>query len=176
MIRIDILTVLAPGECLCPAALEALNHQGNVRLEYFQAEGKRLPGENRVGAITRARNEARRQGSAHYAFFLDRDVVLPPLALEKLAFGLALRPHHAALAANYQDEPPYSPAPHVAMGAVLWVRPLLEKLHFRWEPRRCECLCACLDLRKQGYEIDYLPGLRADHAKLTPAQIHQWFG
>lgn len=171
-----MLTVLAPGESLCPAALEALNHQGNVHLDFFQAEGARLPGESRVGAIARARNQVRQQGSAHYAFFLDRDVVLPPLALEKLAFALALRRHHAALAANYQDEPPCHPAPHVAMGAVLWIRSLLEQITFRWEPGRCECRCACLDLRALGYEIDYLPGLRAYHSKLTPEEIHARFG
>src|SRR5436305_10443589 len=100
MIEVDLLTVLAPGEAILPAALEALEDQGCVRLRHFFAEGRRLPGEGRVETIARARNEAAGLGDAPFAMFLDRDVVLPPRGIEKLAFGLCLTPGYAALGIN----------------------------------------------------------------------------
>lgn len=165
MIPVDVLTVLAPGETICEPVLAALQDQGVVTLAHHVVEGGRRPGESRVEAIAGARNRARWHGTAHYALFLDRDVVLPPLGVEQLVFGLICNPRYAALGINYQDEVRTSWAPHVAMGATLFVRPILEQIQFRVEPGTCECYCCCIDIRRMGYGIDYLPGLRAEHLR-----------
>lgn len=165
MIRVDVLTVLAPGEVLRPEAADALTRQGAVELRHFFAEGRRRPGESRVETITRARNAVRAQGDAHFVFYLDRDVVLPDRGIELLALHLHFHRHYAALGINYQEEAPRTPASHVAMGSLLTYRALLNRFPLRCEPDRCECHCYLHDLRGAGYGIDYLPGLRAQHRK-----------
>ena len=167
LFHVDVLTLLAPGEAVHPAALEALRNQGRVHVHHHLVEGRPRPGESRIETIARARNRAKGYGRAHYAAFLDRDVVLPPDGLEKLVLGLIFNAHHAALAINYQAPEP-APAAHVAMGSMMLVRPVLEQIHFRTEPGQCECACCCADLRRMGYAVDYLPGLRAEH--LRPAR------
>lgn len=94
--------------------------------------------------------------------FLDSDVVLPPRGIERLVFGLFFNRRYAALGINYQD-PVVGPSSHVAMGATLFLRPVLERIRFRAEAGKCECLCCCIDLRRMGYHVDYLPRLRAIH-------------
>ncbi len=168
---VDVLTVLAPGESLWPEALAALDRQGFVEFRHFFTEGRRRPGERRVETIARARNAAKEHGNAPYVLFLDRDVVLPERGIERLAFALALHPDYGALGIDYQGESP-SPAPHVAMGAVLFRRSVLQQVRFRTEPSRCECWCCCVDVRRLGYRIDYLPNLRAEHRKTgDPAPV-----
>jgi hypothetical protein len=164
MLEIDLLTLLAPAESV-PAPVEAaLARQGNLKLRRHLVEGCPLPGETRVETIARARNEARGRGSQPLVMFLDRDVLLPDGGIERLALALAFRRSYAALGINYQS-PVELPAVHVAMGATLFHRSVLERLTFRTEPGMCECLCCCLDVRAMGYCIDYLPGLTAEHWK-----------
>ena len=165
MFVVDVLTVLAPGDAVSPQVLESLRNQGCVELRHHVIDGPRRAGELRARAIARARNRAKWVGSAHYALFLDRDVVLPPAGVEKLVCGLLFNPHYAALGINYQAEERGPGARHVAMGATLFIRPILEQIHFRAEPDRCECYCCCSDLRRMGYGIDYCPGLRAEHQR-----------
>jgi hypothetical protein len=165
VIPVDVLTVLAPGEAIRPPVLAALAEQGCVALTHHVVPGPRRPGEWRAAAIARARNAARRCGDAHYALFLDADVVLPPLGVERLVYGLVLNPGYAALGINYQRDTGELVPLHVAMGATLFYRPVLAAIQFRTEPGRCECTCCCVDLRRLGYEIGYLPGLRAEHLK-----------
>jgi hypothetical protein len=168
VIPVDVLTVLAPGEWICAPVLEALKNQGEVTLDYHIVPGERRPGETRVEAIARARNRAKAGGTALYALFLDRDVVLPPLGIEQLVYSLILSPQYAALGINYQEEVRTPWAAHVAMGATLFIRPILEQIQFRVEPNTCECYCCCKDIRRMGYCIDYLPGLRAQHLRFGP--------
>ncbi|MGV3721262.1 MAG: hypothetical protein ACO1SX_10180 [Actinomycetota bacterium] len=164
MIEVDVLTILGTGETVLPQVSDALSDQGCVRLRRYETPGPRIGGEGRMDAIVRARNAARTCGAASLAFFLDRDVALPPRAIERLAFALKLNPAYAALGVDYQGGGS-SPARHVAMGAVLIQRSVLARMEFRWAPNRCECSCFCDDLRAAGYGIDYLPGLRASHLK-----------
>ena len=125
-----------------------------------------MPGEQRLDAIVRARNRAKQVGTAHYAMFLDDDIVLPPRGIEKLVYALIFNPRYAAIGIDCQALIQPSPwAVHVGMGAVLFIRPILEQIHFRTEPGKCECLCCCEDIRRMGYCIDYLPGVRAEHLK-----------
>jgi hypothetical protein len=164
MVTVDVLTLLAPGESVPDPAVRALARQGAMRLVAHQVVGRGAPGEDRVQTIARARNAARALGDAPYVLFLDRDVVLPDAGIEHLLIGLFANPQYAALGINYQD-PVAGPAIHVAMGCTLFYRSILERLEFRTVPGRCECLCCCEDIRRMGYRIDYLPGLRAEHLK-----------
>ncbi len=167
MIPVDVLTVLGPGRTVHESVLSALQDQGDVTLEHHIVEGTHpLPGEGRIDAIARTRNRAKNMGTAHYVMFLDDDVVLPPKAIEKLVFALFFNPRYAAIGIDYQDLHQPSPwAVHVAMGSVMFIRPILEQIHFRTEPDKCECYCCCDDIRRMGYLIDYLPGVRAEHLK-----------
>jgi len=167
MIPVDVLTVLGPGKSIREPVLSALEDQGNVALEHYVVEGTPLlPGERRVDAIARARNRAKELGTAHYAMFLDDDVVLPPKGIEELVYALFLNPRYAAIGIDYQHvTQPWPWIAHVAMGAVMFIRPILEQIHFRTEPYKCECYCCCEDIRRMGYLIGYLPGLRAEHLK-----------
>jgi hypothetical protein len=153
---------LAPGQTIYGPVLEALKHQGHVTITHHVVEGPCLPGESRVAAIARARNRAKQLGQAHYVMFLDRDVVLPPQGIEALILGLIFDPRYAAMGINYQEPVPPG-SPHVAMGAVLFVRPVLERIEFRAERDACECYTCCEDIRRMGYRIDYVPGMRARH-------------
>jgi hypothetical protein len=161
---VDVLTVLASDQTIYAPVLEALKAQGRVTIEHHVVEGPRLPGESRVDAIARARNQAKERGQAHYALFLDHDVTLPPRGIEDLIIALILDPRYAALGINYQDPAPPGSG-HVAMGAVLFHRPILRQIQFRAEPDVCECYTCCQDIQRMGYLIDYLPGLRARHLR-----------
>jgi hypothetical protein len=169
VILVDVLTVLPPGGAIDDRVLAALDNQGHVRLQPHVIEGPRHPGESRESAIARARNLARARVQAPYALFLDSDVVLPPLGIEKLVRGLYFNHRYAALGINYQDEVQTPWPAHVAMGATLFYRPILERIQFRVEPGTCECYCCCQDIRRMGYLIGYLPGLCAEHLRRQPA-------
>jgi hypothetical protein len=166
MVPVDVLTVLGPGREIHKRVLSAMENQGNVKLEHHILNGDPMPGENRIVTIARARNRAKELGDAHYAMFLDDDVVLPPRGIEKLVYALIFNPRYAAIGIDYQNYTPPGPwAIHVAMGAIMFIRPILERIHFRVEPNKCECYCCCDDIRRMGYLVDYLPGLRAEHLK-----------
>ncbi len=167
MIDVDVLTVLGPGMSVHDRVLSALKNQGDVNLKHYIVEGQALlPGEDRITAIAKARNCAKELGDSHYAMFLDYDVVLPPSGIEKLVYALILNPYYAAIGIDYQNI--FQPSVlniHVAMGSVLFIRPILQKIVFRTEPGKCECYCCCEDIRQMGYLIGYLPDLRAEHIK-----------
>lgn len=166
MIPVDVLTVLGPGRTIRESVLSALENQGDVKLEHYVVDGTPIIGEGQRDAIVRARNRAKQLGTAHYAMFLDDDVVLPPRGIEKLVYTLIFNPSYAAIGIDYQDFVQPSPgATHIAMGAVLFIRPILEQVQIRHEPGKCECLCCCEDIRRMGYCIDYLPEVRAEHLK-----------
>ena len=166
MIPVDVFTVLGPGRAIGEPVLAALKNQGDVALEHHVVDGTPMPGERERDAVVRTRNRVKHKGNAHYAMFLDDDVVLPPRGIEKLVYALIFNPWYAAIGIDYQDFVQPSPrAIHVAMGAVLFIRPILDRIHIRHEPGKCECLCCCEDIRRMGYCIDYLPDVRAEHLK-----------
>lgn len=164
---VDVVTPVAPGGEVRTPVTDSLTRQGHVDLRCHVVEGPEpIAGEHRSSTIARARNRMRRVGSAPYVMFLDSDVVLPPHGIEQLVFGLFFNLGYGALGLNYQ-KPVVGPSQHVAMGAILFLRPVLERIHFRTEPGKCECWCCCADLRRMGYHVDYLPGLRAMHLHET---------
>lgn len=166
MIPVDVLTVLGPGRIIKESVYEALKDQGNVNINHYIIQEPPLFNEGRVDAIARARNKAKGFGDSHYVMFLDDDVVLPPSGIEKLIFALFFNRRYAAIGIDYQNitNQPFGRI-HVAMGAVMFLRPILEQIHFRTEPNVCECYCCCEDIRRMGYLIDYLPGVQAKHLK-----------
>ena len=167
MIPVDVLTVLGPGRKIHKDVLFALDDQSDVTLKHYILDGEPpLYGEGRIEAIARSRNRAKNLGTAHYVMFLDDDVVLPNDGIKDLAYALFFNQNYAAIGIDYQNIPnqPFGRA-HVAMGAVMFLRPILEQIYFRTEPNKCECLCCCEDIRQMGYLIDYLPGVQAKHLK-----------
>jgi len=96
--------------------------------------------------------------------FVDDDVVLGRNCVPRLVEQLRQKTIYAALAADYLGEGLWGgPTMHVAMGATLFRRPVLDRIHFRWEPKKCECQCCCDDLRRLGYGIAYDRAARAVH-------------
>ena len=167
MIPVDVLTVLGPGRKIHKKVLFALEDQADVALNHYKLEGEPpLYGEGRIEAIARARNQVKKLGTAHFVMFLDDDVVLPKDGIKDLTYALFFNREYAAIGIDYQNAPrdPFGRI-HVAMGAVMFLRPILEQIRFRTEPGKCECLCCCEDIRRMGYLIDYLPGVKAKHLK-----------
>ena len=163
---IDVLTVLKSGHVILEPVMQALRLQGDVTLNHYVVPGPlQLPHETRYSAIARARNKAKAFGSASLAMFLDRDIVLPPGGIEKLAWTLCAHPQYAAIGIDYQDEASYSRGVHVSMGAILIHRSMFDRVTFRVEGDRCECWSFCRDLRCMGYKVDYIPGLKATHLR-----------
>ncbi len=143
--------------------------QEGVRLRVHRVVGTPRPEDpNRWATIARARNEGKRLGTAPWVMCLDDDVVLGPGCVARLAAALRDRPGFAALAADSAGEMAggwqnWDYPGHVGMAAVLFRRDRLAGLTFRWEPGRCECLCCCRDLRRDGFGIGYLATARAWH-------------
>jgi hypothetical protein len=143
--------------------------QDGVRLHLHRVVGTPHPEDpNRWETIARARNEGKRLGTSHWVMCLDDDVVLAPGCVARLVDALRARPGFAALAADSAGEmaggwQDWDYPRHVGMAAVLFRRERLAGLRFRWEPGRCECLCCCDDLRRDGFGIGYLPSARAWH-------------
>lgn len=155
--EVDVLVLTRDGSSPREEVRRALATQQGVLTRLHVVPGTPLPDDpNRWATIARARNAARTLGQARFVLFLDDDVVLEPDCLSALVTGLSRNPDHAALAADYLGESIDGlPSRHVAMGATLFRREVLEFLRFRWEDGRCECQCACDDLRDNGFGIAY---------------------
>ncbi len=123
---------------------------------------------HRVATIARARNEGIARTCGEWLMFVDDDVTLAPDCIARLHHGLVSRPQYAALAADYLgDGSPHGSSPHVSMGATLFRRSTLQRISFRWEINKCECLCCCEDIRRRGARIEYLPEAKAWHLEKT---------
>jgi hypothetical protein len=146
-----------------------LEAQGGVRLNVHRAVGPPRPEDaNRWETIARARNRGKRLGTSPWVMYLDDDVVLGPGCIARLVDGLRRRPGFAALGADSAGDMAggwqnWDYPRHVGMAATLFRRERLAALTFRWEPGKCECLCCCEDLRRDGHGIGYLAGAQAWH-------------
>ena len=104
MISVDVLTVLGPGRAILEPVLSALDNQGDVELHHHVIDSPSpLPGESRIGTIARARNLAKTEGKEHYVMFLDDDVMLPPLGIQRLVYAFIFNRSHAAIGIDYQN-------------------------------------------------------------------------
>ena len=166
--EIDLAILSRDESPLRHDVLAAVRGQRNVRVRIHRVIGRRLAQDvNRWQTIVRARNEALRKAQSPWLMFLDDDVVLARDCVARLQHALEARPEYAGLAADYNGEQSWRRfTPHVGMGATLFRRSVLQRTGFRWEAGRCECLCCCDDLRRQGFRIEYLPGARAQHLRV----------
>ena len=141
----------------------ALQHGVKTRLRVL--EGRPLPGDkNRWDTIVRGRNAMKSVGNSPWVMFVDDDVALGPRCITRLVQRLEREPQLGAVGSDYNQEskrPNWSG--HVGMGACLFRREALEKIEFRWQPKRCECRCAAEDLRRVGYSIAYEETAHSKH-------------
>lgn len=164
-IEVD-LVILTPNEAPLRTEVAAgIARQSGVKLIVHRIIASARPDDaNRWATIARGRNEARRIGVAAWLMYLDDDVVLGEDCVATLVEELNRRPLFGAIAADYLDESQAGQcAGHVAMGATLFRRRVVQGVHFRWEPNKCECQCCCDDLRRLGIGIGYEPRARARH-------------
>ncbi|MEL6106946.1 MAG: glycosyltransferase [Planctomycetota bacterium] len=133
----------------------ALQHGVETRLKVV--EGRPLRGDrNRWETIARGRNFLKANADSPWVMFVDDDVALGPRCITRLIRRLQSDPALGAVGSDYNQEsarPGWSG--HVGMGACLFRREALERITFRWEPKRCECRCAATDLKALGYGIAY---------------------
>ncbi len=170
---VDVIVLHRPGQLPPDAVLQAIQHQRMVQVRlHLQVGAPRPTDQNRWETIARARNSARQLGTAPWVMFVDDDVLLDPDCLATLLGELRASPDLGAVAADFSKEL-HRPerAGHIGMGATLFHRSVLQRLNFRFTDKLCECWCACLDLRHNGFEIRYSSAARVFHPYL-PAQ-HQ---
>jgi Glycosyl transferase family 2 len=166
---VDLLLLSRDLSTPRPDVWTGIMAQRGVRIQVHRVVGApRADDVNRYQTIARARNEGKRLGKAPWVMLLDDDVVLGPDCVARLVEGLQARPVFAVLAADSDGNMTRSPGHwdyprHVGMAAVLFRREQLEEVEFRWETGKCECLCCCEDLRRDGHAIGYLRGAEAWH-------------
>jgi len=164
-IDVDAVILSSADGPLMKEVEQGLAGQTGVRLHVYRVLGDPRPSDPcRWESIVRGRNRGKRLGSSPWLMFVDDDVVLGTDCVRRLVEQLQQRLIYAALAADYLGEGRLrEPTCHVAMGATLFRRPVLDRIHFRWEPKKCECQCCCDDLRRLGYGIAYDRAARAVH-------------
>ena len=163
--HVDLVVLMRCAEPLHPEVERGIRIQDGVHLVVHRVVGKgRSDDRCRWDAIVRARNDGKLRGNAPWLMFLDDDVLLGPRCVATLVEGLSRRPMYGALAADYLGQHRVSQvAVHVAMGATLFRRQVLDQVCFAWHDRRCECQCCCDDLRRLHWAIDYYPIAVATH-------------
>ncbi len=166
--ELPIVDVVVLSRSIAPLHSEVqagLDQQQEVRTILHRVHGRAKEDDQcRYETIARARNEGRARGAASWLMYLDDDVALDSRCIVTLIEELCRRPALAALAADYLHERRLPGiAPHVAMGATIFRRPVLAQLEFRWTLDRCECQCCCDDLRRRRWGIDYSRTAAARH-------------
>ncbi len=164
-IDVDVVIVSRADGPLPEEVERGLASQEGVRLHVHRVPGHPQPDDPcRWEPIVRGRNLGKRLGSSPWVMFVDDDVVLARDCVRRLVDGLGQKTIYAALAADYLGQSSWGELTgHVAMGATLFRRPVLDRIRFRWEPKKCECQCCCDDLRRLGYGIAYERTARAVH-------------
>lgn len=173
---IDAVILTRDESELPEMVMEPLRRQRGVHVRHHRVIGKsRSDDPHRFATIARARSEGIAHAKADWVMFLDDDVALAPDCLAQLHHGLVSRPEFAAVGADYLcDSACHGSSRHVSMGATLFRRSMLQRIPFRWETNKCECLCWCEDIRRQGLRIEYLPTARAQHLKRLAEPDSRW--
>src|SRR6516164_3218992 len=131
---VDVV-ILSRDESPLPTEVQAgLGAQMGVRLISHRVVGTPLPSDAcRWATIARARNAGKSLGRSPWLMFLDDDVRLAPDAIDRLRRGLLANLLFGAMAADYLGEAAGAcSTPHVAMGATLFRREVLNRIRFRW--------------------------------------------
>lgn len=169
---IDVVVLTREGQSIDAAVARGIQSQLDVRVELHHVVGSTLPGDtSRWETIARARNVGAKCGDHAWIMFVDDDVILEPDCMRQLLEMLRRQSDYAGFAADYLGEHQAGRiAPHVAMGATLFRREILDEITFRAEPTKCECLCCCEDLRRHLWAIDYCPSANAEHHPISPPE------
>jgi hypothetical protein len=163
--NVDVILLTRRDGPLHPVVENGIRAQRGIELVLYRIVGEPRPDDRcRYETIARARNEGRLRGNASWLMFVDDDVVLDPQCAATLVGELSRRSAFGALAADYLGEQVSRRiAVHVSMGATLFRREAIQRIHFRWRQDRCECQCCCDDLRRHFWAIDYCPSAKARH-------------
>lgn len=175
---VDVVVLTRDERPISKRVVDAIHSQSAVKVQVFRVVGTNRPAdENRWATIARARNVGRTLGTACWLMFVDDDVVLARECISRLLLELREDESMAAVAADYLGEQSSEGASvHVAMGATIFRREVLQNVQFRSETNRCECQCMVDDLRREGLTIDYSPVARATHVdKSELGQLHRQF-
>ena len=166
--EIDLIVLSRDKSPLESRVAEAIARQQGVSLNVIRVIGSPQPADrHRWETIARARNRGKHLAKAPWVMFVDDDVVLGRNCIQSLVTRLRTEPSFGALAADYlQESQRFRTTRHVAMGATLFRRSVLNVIQFRWEVNKCECQCCCDDLRSMLIAIDYLPGAVARHISI----------
>ena len=164
-IQVDVVILTRGLKPIPQSVLAALGNQDDVDVRIHRVVGTPIASDrDRLDTIVRARNEGKLCGSTPWLMFLDDDVVLSANCITKLVTELSRRSGYAALAADYSGRANSDgQSRHVAMGATLFRRHVLNGIQFRCDTDLCECQCCCDDIRSRGYRIAYLPTAGAQH-------------
>ncbi len=173
--QVDVVVLSRTAGPLPRAVEQGLDCQCDVQIVVHRVVGPPQPTDQcHWQTIARARNEGKRRGAVPWLMFVDDDVVLEPECVATLLDELHRRPLYGAVAADYLGEQRDGQVPrHVAMGATLFQREVLEQIDFRWGERKCECQCCCDDMRQLLWGIGYSTTARAHHlAEENSPQVH----
>ena len=161
---LDVLTPLREGEPFPKEARDSLLRQMGVDVKWQPADqGAALPGEPKFQTLARARNRLKHLGTAELVLFLDNHIILPAGAVKAMVDTLQANPDQAAVGLACRSGHLKPNPPHVGLSCLLIRRSDLDEITFRATPTVCECRFMCMDLRRRGRRIDYLPGWTAEH-------------
>lgn len=168
MDTVDLVVLTRDETDLDSRVAKAIASQDGVDVRVHRMVGRPAPYHRfKWETVVDARNRGKTAGDSPWLMFLDDDVVIPADCVRRLLHELKNRGSFGALAADYRDEAVASGvAEHVAMGATLFRRQVVEETEFRASPKRCDCSCCCEDLRKRHIGINYVDGLVAEHVEL----------
>ena len=164
---VDVIVLHRPGVPPKDRVLQAIRDQRTVDVTLHLVVGAAGPHDtNRWITIARARNTARSLGESPWVMFVDDDVLLESDCIMTLLGELQQSDRTGVVAADYSDDRSRTDrVGHVAMGATLFRRRVLQRLNFRATDRLCECWCACLDLRCNRIGIRYSDAAKALHLR-----------
>lgn len=163
---VDIIILTRGLEPLPSDLLRAVRQQRGIVPRIYRVWGRAAAGEPRLDAIVRARNLGKSLGTSPWIMFLDDDVIPDANCVRQLWYALRSRPDLAAVAADYAGERSRgTTAQHVGLGATLFRREVLDRVHFRHAAPRCECLCCAEDLARVGFGMTYVALAYASHVR-----------
>ena len=172
---VDVVVLSRDLGPLDPRVERGIASQQNVAVRLHRVLGTpRAQDGCRWASIVNARNRGKRLGTSPWLMFLDDDIVISPSTVSTLLEELKQQPIFGAMAADaLGDTATANQSDHVGVGVTLFRRSALDRIEFRWEPQKCECLCACEDLRHQMIGIGYANGLTAEHIEIGSGTWHQ---
>lgn len=163
--RTDLLMPVRPGRWIARPVVSALidsGWDGNLFVSTVFAHN-----------LPMTRNHLKSYPATDLCLMMDNDLLLPTGSLLAMQQKLDHDPGLAAIAlrktepdqdklhlrgqpGQVQDGVEY--AGHVDLSCVLWRRPALQQLHFRYQDDTCDCMVALADLNQLGYRFGFLAG------------------